>query len=66
VRGQAYVAAHQGVEAAAEFQKILDHRGIVNTLRGPLPGAAPKLCLKLYPSGSPAPHAPWVIPMPAR
>ena len=24
-----YLAAHQGKEAAAEFQKILDHRGIV-------------------------------------
>jgi hypothetical protein len=29
VRGEAYLAAHQGKEAAAEFQKILDHRGIV-------------------------------------
>jgi tetratricopeptide (TPR) repeat protein len=29
VRGKAYLAAHQGKEAAAEFQKILDHRGIV-------------------------------------
>jgi len=29
VRGQAYLAAHQGSEAAAEFQKILDHRGVV-------------------------------------
>jgi len=29
VRGEAYLAAHQGVEGAAEFQKILDHRGIV-------------------------------------
>jgi tetratricopeptide (TPR) repeat protein len=29
VRGEAYLAAHQGAEAAAEFQKILDHRGIV-------------------------------------
>ena len=29
VRGQAYLALHQGAEAAAEFQKILDHRGIV-------------------------------------
>ncbi len=29
VRGTAYLAAHQGTEAAAEFQKILDHRGIV-------------------------------------
>ncbi len=29
VRGEAYLAAHQGSEAAAEFQKVLDHRGIV-------------------------------------
>jgi tetratricopeptide (TPR) repeat protein len=27
-RGEAYLAAHKGNEAAAEFQKILDHRGI--------------------------------------
>ena len=29
VRGEAYLAAHQGNEAAAEFQKILDHRSVV-------------------------------------
>jgi hypothetical protein len=29
VRGEAYLAAHRGAEAAVEFQKILDHRGIV-------------------------------------
>jgi eukaryotic-like serine/threonine-protein kinase len=29
VRGESYLAAHRGNEAAAEFQKILDHRGIV-------------------------------------
>jgi eukaryotic-like serine/threonine-protein kinase len=29
VRGQGYLAAHQGKEAAAEFQKIIDHRGVV-------------------------------------
>ncbi len=29
VRGETYLAAHQGREAVAEFQKILDHRGIV-------------------------------------
>ena len=29
VRGEAYLAAHRGREAAAEFQKILDHRAIV-------------------------------------
>ena len=29
VRGEAYLAAHQGKEAAAEFQKVLGQRGIV-------------------------------------
>ena len=29
IRGQAYLAAGRGREAAAEFQKVLDHRGIV-------------------------------------
>ena len=29
VRAEAYLAAHQGTEAAAEFQKIIDHRWIV-------------------------------------
>lgn len=30
VRGEAYLAARQGREAAAEFQKIVDHRGLVS------------------------------------
>jgi serine/threonine protein kinase/Flp pilus assembly protein TadD len=34
VRGEAYLAAHQGSEAATEFQKVLDHRGIVQN--GPI------------------------------
>jgi eukaryotic-like serine/threonine-protein kinase len=29
VRGMAYLALHRGAEAGTEFQKILDHRGIV-------------------------------------
>jgi hypothetical protein len=29
VRGQAYLLAHQGAAATAEFQKLLDHRGVV-------------------------------------
>ena len=29
VRGEAYLAARQGSEAATEFQKVLDHRGLV-------------------------------------
>ncbi len=29
LRGQAYLAAHQPADAAAEFQRILDHRSIV-------------------------------------
>jgi DNA-binding winged helix-turn-helix (wHTH) protein/tetratricopeptide (TPR) repeat protein len=29
IRGEAYLSAHQGAPAAAEFQKILDHRTLV-------------------------------------
>jgi eukaryotic-like serine/threonine-protein kinase len=29
LRGYAYLAAHNGIAAAAEFQKFLDHRGLV-------------------------------------
>jgi len=37
VRGEAYLTARQGREAAAEFQKIVDHRGVVlNELIGAL------------------------------
>jgi eukaryotic-like serine/threonine-protein kinase len=31
VRGEAYLTARQGAEAAVEFQKILDHRGVVGS-----------------------------------
>jgi hypothetical protein len=31
MRGEAYLDAKQGREAAAEFQKILDNRGIVSS-----------------------------------
>jgi tetratricopeptide (TPR) repeat protein len=37
VRGQAYLLAHNGTGAAAEFQKLLDHRGAaVNFVTGAL------------------------------
>jgi serine/threonine protein kinase/tetratricopeptide (TPR) repeat protein len=37
VRGQAYLAAHNGAAAAVEFQKLLDHRGtVVNYVTGAL------------------------------
>jgi len=42
IRGQAYLGTHQGKEAAAEFQKFLDHNGIV--LNSPL-GALARLGL---------------------
>jgi hypothetical protein len=29
VRGEAYLAAHKGSEAATEFQKLLDHRALI-------------------------------------
>ena len=36
-RGQAFLLAHNGTAAAAEFQKLLDHRGIlVNFVTGSL------------------------------
>jgi hypothetical protein len=28
VRGEAFLAEHQGERAAAEFQKLIDHRGV--------------------------------------
>jgi eukaryotic-like serine/threonine-protein kinase len=31
LRGEALVAAHRGAQAALEFQKILDHRGVVGS-----------------------------------
>ena len=40
VRGEALLAAHRYPEAAAEFQKILDHRGIV----GRIPSAHWRTC----------------------
>ena len=37
MRGQAYLGIHQGSAAAAEFQRLLDHAGIVqNFLLGSL------------------------------
>jgi len=37
IRGQAYLAAHQGTDAAAQFQMILDHPGfILNSITGAL------------------------------
>jgi len=36
VRGEAYLAAHRGSEAKAEFQKILDHRGVARNGPGPI------------------------------
>ena len=37
MRGEAYLAAHQGTAAAAEFEKIIDHPGlVVNELIGAL------------------------------
>jgi tetratricopeptide (TPR) repeat protein len=42
VRGEAYLSLHQGEQAATEFQKLLDHRGI--SVNGPL-GALARLQL---------------------
>jgi tetratricopeptide (TPR) repeat protein len=42
LRGQAYLALHQGAQAAAEFQKLIDHPGVI--LEDPL-GALARLQL---------------------
>ena len=47
VRGEVYLLLHKGKEAAAEFQKFLDHRGVA--LNSPLgasgtPSTRPRLC----------------------
>jgi hypothetical protein len=53
VRGVAYLAARQPAEAAAEFQRILDHRGIV--LGDPMDAMARlQLARALVPSGDTA------------
>ena len=39
IRAAAYLAARQGKEAVAEYQKIIDHRGVV--LNGPIGALAP-------------------------
>jgi tetratricopeptide (TPR) repeat protein len=37
IRGMAYLKLNKGAEAAAEFQKLIDHRGVVGTsITGPL------------------------------
>jgi DNA-binding winged helix-turn-helix (wHTH) protein/tetratricopeptide (TPR) repeat protein len=36
IRGQAYLAGHQGTQAAEEFQKILDHPGLTNVAYTPV------------------------------
>ena len=46
VRGAAHLAAHRGSEAAAEFQKILDHRGVV--VNEPIAALAPLGLARAY------------------
>jgi class 3 adenylate cyclase/tetratricopeptide (TPR) repeat protein len=46
IRGLAYLRSHQGSEAEAEFQKILDHRGIV--LNNPWGALAPLGLARAY------------------
>jgi serine/threonine protein kinase/tetratricopeptide (TPR) repeat protein len=46
VRGEAYLAAHKGMEAAAEFQKIIDRRGVVTN--EPIAALAPLRLAQAY------------------
>ena len=50
VRGEAYLLEHRGQEAAAEFQKIVDHRGIVRQ-RTLWCGGAPRTWACLHAAG---------------
>jgi serine/threonine protein kinase/tetratricopeptide (TPR) repeat protein len=47
VRGEAYLAAEQGSAAAAEFQKIIDHSGIVWMLDGSVSASGRGSCQRL-------------------
>jgi DNA-binding winged helix-turn-helix (wHTH) protein/tetratricopeptide (TPR) repeat protein len=48
LRGQAYLLAHNGPAAAAEFQKLIDHRGIVmNFITGALAHLQLARCLTI-------------------
>jgi eukaryotic-like serine/threonine-protein kinase len=55
IRGQAYLALHQGEQAAAQFQKFLDHRGIA--LNSPLGALAPLQLGRAYTLAGNAPKA---------
>jgi eukaryotic-like serine/threonine-protein kinase len=46
VRGEAYLAAHRGVEAVAEFRRIREHRGIV--VSDPIGALAPVQLARAY------------------
>ena len=50
VRGEAFLAEYKGVEAAGEFQKLIDHRGIV--LADPIASLArPEIGRAWHPAG---------------
>jgi hypothetical protein len=55
VRGEAFLAAHQGTQAAAEFQKILDWPGIV--VNEPIAALAPLGLARSYALAGDAPKS---------
>jgi tetratricopeptide (TPR) repeat protein len=54
LRGLCYLAAHQGAQAAAEFQKMIDHKG---GTWGPLLPASYAGLARAYALAGDAPHA---------
>ncbi len=60
VRGEAYLAAHQGSEAAAEFQEILSHPGVV--VNEPIGALAHLQLGRAYALEAQSPHSPEATP----
>ena len=58
IRGQAYLAAGQGAAAATEFQKILDHRGLVQNCPTGAMAISASPALSLYRKTHPKPAPP--------
>jgi serine/threonine protein kinase/tetratricopeptide (TPR) repeat protein len=56
-RGEAYLLAHQGKEAAAEFQKLLNHPGLMGTSpRSPPRASRPRPCVRYVRRHRQEPH----------
>jgi hypothetical protein len=61
MRGEAYLAEHRGAEAAAQFQKVLDHPGIVVATQSARSLACNSAGLSRYQETSVRPRPPMKI-----